>query len=134
MKATLQVLGRLTKPLELKENKVQGSKETFLSTKGTIAYNHKEKAHFLRFEVTGRKAEVLANYTDTGSRVYLTGNLESYQYEFEGKPITNWTLKVVDFEIIDGLWNDETLEEVEEIEEKTYAKPVRKTTRTSRAK
>ncbi len=125
MKANLTVLGRLTKDLELISNTVKGTEETFYSTKGTVAFNdYKKNSHFLRFEVTGPKAELLVDYSQQGSRVCLSGSLESYQYEHKGENVTNWTLRVSDFEIID--WAEETEPEVVETKPQRTKRPVRK--------
>lgn len=89
--------GRLTRELELRK----ANEKSVIS--GTIAVNRdKEHTDFINFTAWEKIAESLVNNTTKGSRIIISGSLQSRTYENkEGNKITAWEVLVKNADIID---------------------------------
>lgn len=77
------ITGRMTKSLELKMIASSG----MAIGNGTIAVNgmKKDDVSFIDFTVFGKTAEAIANYTDKGSKICITGYIKQDRWEKDGQ-------------------------------------------------
>lgn len=83
-------------------------------TKFTVAVNkYKDKADFFPCVAWGDQAESIVDYTDKGSKVVVSGTMNSRVYEDMGKPRTLWEVNVQRCEFISSpkLYEEEQLPE-----------------------
>lgn len=61
----------------------------------------KEKVEFVRVTAYGKQAEVLAEYTDKGSTLYIEGKMQTRKWEKDG--VTRYTTEVIvnEFQFLD---------------------------------
>lgn len=86
MYSRMEVIGRLTSDLELKQ--LGAGEKAFDVVNASIAYNMMYKknaegkplAQFLDFSATNATARNMAKYTGKGSKVFLTGELERQEW------------------------------------------------------
>ncbi len=98
--------GRLTRDIEL--HHTQTGKAV---GKGAIAINRTvgevEKTTFMDFDAWERKAEILAEHTQKGSKLLLRGRLEQDSWEKDGKKFSKISMVVEDFQFLDKKEKDE---------------------------
>lgn len=94
-----QLLGRLTKDIELKE--------TANSTIGrfTLAVPRMKKddeTDFINCKVWGKKAEIMEKFIKKGHKVCIAGRLETGSYEKDGRKVYTTEVVVEDFDFIES--------------------------------
>lgn len=93
-----QLLGRLTKDIELKE--------TTNSTVGrfTLAVPRMkgEETDFIACKVWGKKAEILEKFVKKGHKLCIAGRLETGSYEKDGRKVYTTEVVVEDFDFIES--------------------------------
>ena len=94
-----QLLGRLTKDIELKE--------TANSTIGrfTLAVPRMKKddeTDFISCKVWGKKAEIMEKFIKKGHKVCIAGRLETGSYEKDGRKVYTTEVVVEDFDFIES--------------------------------
>ena len=78
----VNLIGRITKDLELKYTNNQTAKVSF-----SLAINGKDRTDYPRIIVWGKQAENLEKYCGKGSLVGITGRIQTGNYEQDGKTV-----------------------------------------------
>jgi single-strand DNA-binding protein len=86
----VSLIGRLSKTPELRYSNTGTAVTTF-----TVAVNRfgKDEADFINCVAFKKSAEALANYTDKGSLIGLTGSIQVRSYEKDGSK--RWVTEVI---------------------------------------
>lgn len=114
----IQVLGNLTKDIELSYNTQTGT----AFARGSVATNYKYKTKsgeekqettFLNFIANGRLAEICNQYLKKGSKVFLVGRLAQNNYtDKNGGSHTTYQIVVEDIRFLDAKPQDSTSNQV----------------------
>lgn len=96
----IEILGRMTKDIELKKGKSDNIYGTF-----TLAVNRKDKkdeTDFIDCVAFGKIAETIAQYTEKGNRLIVEGSLNFSDYtDKEGNKKRSINILVNDFYFVD---------------------------------
>lgn len=98
-------IGRLTKNPEVKQRE-NGTKIAILNLAQTKKWKDshgakQEKSLFFRFQAYGKAAEILEQYAQKGSQLYISATLEPYEKENDdGTKTYGISFSVKDFELL----------------------------------
>ena len=98
-------IGRIVNNLELRTTSNNNSVCQF-----TIAinegYGDKERTNFIDCVAWNKRAEMICKYCDKGVKVAVTGKLQTYSYEKDGKKIKTTKVLVNEIQFIEKLKNE----------------------------
>lgn len=100
------ISGRMTKPGDLKFIPASG----MAVMNGTLAVNgyKEDDVNFIDFVVFGKTAENIANFTDKGSRICITGRINQERWEKEGQKKSRVNVIANQIELLDYKKKEET--------------------------
>lgn len=94
------VTGRFTKEHDLKATN-DGKyilKNSFAVSEG---YGEKQKTNYFNVVAFGKTAETIAQYTNKGSKILLSGSLQNNNYEKNGEKVYQDQIIIRDFEFLE---------------------------------
>lgn len=99
---SVNVIGRLTKPNEPKQYNSQNGNGTVLKNTIAIRGKKKDESYFIDFTAWGKTAEYLAQYSNKGDKIAISGELvqESWQDNQSGQKRSKISINVVNVEIL----------------------------------
>ena len=97
---SINLIGRLTKDVELRYT--SSGKAVANATLAVDRRFQKDKTDFLNLVIWDKKAETLSNYTGKGSKIGVTGRVETDSYEKDGRRVYKTEIIVEDFTFLDS--------------------------------
>lgn len=99
---SVNVIGRLTKPNEPKQYNSQNGNGLMLKNTIAIRGKKKDESYFIDFTAWGKTAEYLAQYSNKGDKIAISGELvqESWQDNQSGQKRSKISINVVNVEIL----------------------------------
>lgn len=106
---SVNVIGRLVKPNELKSYNSQNGNGTVLKNTIAIKGKKKDESYFIDFTAWGKTAEYLAQYSNKGDKIAISGELvqESWQDNQSGQKRSKISINVVNVEILSTSQNNQ---------------------------
>lgn len=106
---SVNVIGRLVKPNELKSYNSQNGNGTVLKNTIAIKGKKKDESYFIDFTAWGKTAEYLAQYSNKGNKIAISGELvqESWQDNQSGQKRSKISINVVNVEILSTSQNNQ---------------------------
>lgn len=101
----VQLIGNVGQDPEMRE--VNGTSVVNLSIATSERYKDKsgapqEKTEWHRVAFWGKAAEIIAQYVSKGSKLYVSGSIESRKYDKDGVEMTAYGIKGRDFKFLDS--------------------------------
>lgn len=101
----VQLIGNVGQDPEMRE--VNGTSVVNLSIATSEKYKDKsgapqEKTEWHRVAFWGKAAEIIAQYVSKGSKMYVSGSIESRKYDKDGVEMTAYGIKGRDFKFLDS--------------------------------
>ena len=106
---SVNVIGRLTKPNEPKQYNSQNGNGTVLKNTIAIKGKKKDESYFIDFTAWGKTAEYLAQYSNKGDKIAISGELiqESWQDAQTGQNRSKISINAVNVEILSTAQNNQ---------------------------
>ena len=106
---SVNVIGRLTKPNEPKQYNSQNGNGTVLKNTIAIKGKKKDESYFVDFTAWGKVAEYLAQYSNKGDKIAISGELiqESWQDNQSGQKRSKISINAVNVEILSTSQNNQ---------------------------
>ena len=106
---SVNVIGRLTKPNEPKQYNSQNGNGTVLKNTIAIRGKKKDESYFIDFTAWGKTAEYLAQYSNKGDKIAISGELvqESWQDNQSGQKRSKISINAVNVEILSTSQNNQ---------------------------
>lgn len=100
----VQLIGNVGQDPEMRE--VNGTSVVNLSIATSEKYKDKsgapqEKTEWHRVAFWGKAAEIIAQYVSKGSKLYVSGSIESRKYDKDGVEMTAYGIRGRDFKFLD---------------------------------
>ena len=106
---SVNVIGRLTKPNEPKQYNSQNGGGLMLKNTIAIKGKKKDESYFVDFTAWGKTAEYLAQYSNKGDKIAISGELvqESWQDNQSGQNRSKISINAVNVEILSTSRNNQ---------------------------
>ena len=106
---SVNVIGRLTKPNESKQYNSQNGNGRMLKNTIAIKGKKKDESYFIDFTAWGKTAEYLAQYSNKGDKIAISGELvqESWQDAQSGQNRSKISINAVNVEILSTSQNNQ---------------------------
>ena len=106
---SVNVIGRLTKPNEPKQYNSQNGNGLVLKNTIAIKGKKKDESYFIDFTAWGKTAEYLAQYSNKGDKIAISGELvqESWQDNQSGQNRSKISINAVNVEILSTSQNNQ---------------------------
>lgn len=106
---SVNVIGRLTKPNEPKQYNSQNGGGIVLKNTIAIKGKKKDESYFVDFTAWGKTAEYLAQYSNKGDKIAISGELvqESWQDNQSGQTRSKISINAVNVEILSTSQNNQ---------------------------
>ena len=106
---SVNVIGRLTKPNEPKQYNSQNGNGIVLKNTIAIKGKKKDESYFIDFTAWGKTAEYLAQYSNKGDKIAISGELvqESWQDAQSGQNRSKISINAVNVEILSTSQNNQ---------------------------
>ena len=106
---SVNVIGRLTKPNESKQYNSQNGGGLILKNTIAIKGKKKDESYFIDFTAWGKTAEYLAQYSNKGDKIAISGELvqESWQDAQSGQNRSKISINAVNVEILSTSQNNQ---------------------------
>ena len=106
---SVNVIGRLTKPNEPKQYNSQNGGGLMLKNTIAIKGKKKDESYFIDFTAWGKTAEYLAQYSNKGDKIAISGELvqESWQDNQSGQNRSKISINAVNVEILSTSQNNQ---------------------------
>ena len=106
---SVNVIGRLTKPNESKQYNSQNGNGLMLKNTIAIKGKKKDESYFIDFTAWGKTAEYLAQYSNKGDKIAISGGLvqESWQDAQSGQNRSKISINAVNVEILSTSQNNQ---------------------------
>ena len=106
---SVNVIGRLTKPNEPKQYNSQNGNGLMLKNTIAIKGKKKDESYFVDFTAWGKAAEYLAQYSNKGDKIAISGELiqESWQDNQSGQKRSKISINAVNVEILSTSQNNQ---------------------------
>ena len=106
---SVNVIGRLTKPNEPKQYNSQNGNGLMLKNTIAIKGKKKDESYFIDFTAWGKTAEFLAQYSNKGDKIAISGELvqESWQDAQTGQNRSKISINAVNVEILSTSQNNQ---------------------------
>ena len=106
---SVNVIGRLTKPNEPKQYNSQNGNGLMLKNTIAIKGKKKDESYFIDFTAWGKTAEYLAQYSNKGDKIAISGELvqESWQDNQSGQNRSKISINAVNVEILSTSQNNQ---------------------------
>lgn len=106
---SVNVIGRLTKANEPKQYNSQNGNGTVLKNTIAIRGKKKDESYFVDFTAWGKTAEYLAQYSNKGDKIAISGELvqESWQDNQSGQKRSKISINAVNVEILSTSQNNQ---------------------------
>ena len=106
---SVNVIGRLTKPNEPKQYNSQNGNGLMLKNTIAIKGKKKDESYFIDFTAWGKTAEYLAQYSNKGDKIAISGELvqESWQDAQSGQNRSKISINAVNVEILSTSQNNQ---------------------------
>lgn len=106
---SVNVTGRLTKPNEPKQYNSQNGNGLMLKNTIAIKGKKKDESYFIDFTAWGKTAEYLAQYSNKGDKIAISGELvqESWQDNQSGQNRSKISINAVNVEILSTSQNNQ---------------------------
>lgn len=106
---SVNVIGRLVKPNEPKTYNSQNGNGTVLKNTIAIKGKKKDESYFIDFTAWGKAAEYLAQYSNKGDKIAISGELvqESWQDNQSGQKRSKISINAVNVEILSTSQNNQ---------------------------
>lgn len=106
---SVNVIGRLTKPNEPKQYNSQNGNGLMLKNTIAIKGKKKDESYFIDFTAWGKTAEYLAQYSNKGDKIAISGELvqESWQDNQSGQKRSKISINAVNVEILSTSQNNQ---------------------------
>ena len=106
---SVNVTGRLTKPNEPKQYNSQNGNGLMLKNTIAIKGKKKDESYFIDFTAWGKTAEYLAQYSNKGDKIAISGELvqESWQDAQSGQNRSKISINAVNVEILSTSQNNQ---------------------------
>lgn len=106
---SVNVIGRLTKPNEPKTYNSQNGNGTVLKNTIAIRGKKKDESYFIDFTAWGKTAEYLAQYSNKGDKIAISGELiqESWQDNQSGQKRSKISINAINVEILSTSQNNQ---------------------------
>lgn len=106
---SVNVIGRLTKPNEPKQYNSQNGNGTVLKNTIAIRGKKKDESYFIDFTAWGKTAEYLAQYSNKGDKIAISGELvqESWQDNQSGQKRSKISINAANVEILSTSQNNQ---------------------------
>ena len=106
---SVNVIGRLTKPNEPKQYNSQNGGGLMLKNTIAIKGKKKDESYFIDFTAWGKTAEYLAQYSNKGDKIAISGELvqESWQDNQSGQTRSKISINAVNVEILSTSQNNQ---------------------------
>ena len=106
---SVNVIGRLTKPNESKPYSSQKGNGTVLKNTIAIKGKKKDESYFVDFTAWGKAAEYLAQYSNKGDKIAISGELvqESWQDAQSGQNRSKISINAINVEILSTSQNNQ---------------------------
>ena len=106
---SVNVIGRLTKPNEPKQYNSQNGGGLMLKNTIAIKGKKKDESYFIDFTAWGKTAEYLAQYSNKGDKIAISGELvqESWQDAQSGQNRSKISINAVNVEILSTSQNNQ---------------------------
>lgn len=106
---SVNVIGRLTKPNEPKQYNSQNGGGLMLKNTIAIKGKKKDESYFVDFTAWGKTAEYLAQYSNKGDKIAISGELvqESWQDNQSGQNRSKISINAVNVEILSTSQNNQ---------------------------
>lgn len=95
-----QLIGRVTKDIELK--KTQSGKSVATFTLAVNRRNSNDEADFITCVVWNRTAEILAQYVKKGNRIGVSGHIQTRSYDSNGQRVYVTEVVVEEVEFLEN--------------------------------
>lgn len=109
MMNSVNVIGRLTKPNEPKQYNSQNGNGIVLKNTIAIKGKKKDESYFIDFTAWGKTAEYLAQYSNKGDKIAISGELvqESWQDNQSGQNRSKISINAVNVEVLSTSQNNQ---------------------------
>ena len=106
---SVNVIGRLTKPNEPKQYNSQNGGGLMLKNTIAIKGKKKDESYFIDFTAWGKTAEYLAQYSNKGDKIAISGELvqESWQDAQSGQNRSKISINAVNVEVLSTSQNNQ---------------------------
>lgn len=106
---SVNVIGRLVKPNEPKSYNSQNDNGTVLKNTIAIRGKKKDESYFIDFTAWGKTAEYLAQYSNKGDKIAISGELvqESWQDNQSGQKRSKISINAINVEILSTSQNNQ---------------------------
>ena len=106
---SVNVIGRLTKPNEPKQYNSQNGNGLMLKNTIAIKGKKKDESYFIDFTAWGKTAEYLAQYSNKGDKIAISGELvqQSWQDNQSGQNRSKISINAVNVEILSTSQNNQ---------------------------
>lgn len=106
---SVNVIGRLTKPNEPKQYNSQNGNGLVLKNTIAIKGKKKDESYFVDFTAWGKTTEYLAQYSNKGDKIAISGELvqESWQDNQSGQTRSKISINAVNVEILSTSQNNQ---------------------------
>ena len=106
---SVNVIGRLTKPNESKQYNSQNGNGLILKNTIAIKGKKKDESYFIDFTAWGKTAEYLAQYSNKGDKIAISGELvqESWQDAQSGQNRSKISINAVNVEVLSTSQNNQ---------------------------
>ena len=106
---SVNVIGRLVKPNEPKSYNSQNGNGTVLKNTIAIKGKKKDESYFVDFTAWGKTAEYLAQYSNKGDKIAISGELvqESWQDNQSGQKRSKISINAINVEILSTSQNNQ---------------------------
>ena len=106
---SVNVIGRLVKPNEPKSYNSQNGNGTVLKNTIAIRGKKKDESYFVDFTAWGKTAEYLAQYSNKGDKIAISGELvqESWQDNQSGQKRSKISINAINVEILSTSQNNQ---------------------------
>ena len=106
---SVNVIGRLTKPNEPKTYNSQNGNGRVLKNTIAIKGKKKDESYFVDFTAWGKTAEYLAQYSNKGDKIAISGELvqESWQDNQSGQTRSKISINAVNVEVLSTSQNNQ---------------------------
>ena len=106
---SVNVIGRLTKPNEPKQYNSQNGNGLMLKNTIAIKGKKKDESYFIDFTAWGKTAEILAQYSNKGDKIAISGELvqQSWQDNQSGQNRSKISINAVNVEILSTSQNNQ---------------------------
>lgn len=123
---SINFTGRLTADATLRSFPSSGAKYATFSVANNTGYDEFAKTQFFKCMLIGKRAEGLQPYLLKGTKVAITGSMESNDWTGEdGKEHKDWQVKIVELNLISSPKNNQSQGELsyEVVEDEPPTKP-----------